>query len=624
MKHDPTKMSDSIEAITISNEETIGTVNIVAVGKNLWKVTTAFALKDNNKEAIPLRLNEIKREISRHFRHPENLLRYRQLRKKVIQANGNIQIEIEIERLAIPSGAPHIILEPMLSDSGEEYRNMICRVDLFPLDDCENQIDVQTLRERLTKIGIEERFVRWNILEDTIRRILDRQIPMHNVEIARGVLPSKGEDAVIDLKFPLRAEQGFTNEYLRARKVRRGDVLCHKIPPTLGDKSGATLQGQMLPPRMGWDVKMVAHQGTRLNPSGTEVLADVDGLVIAHRKETSIDVPYGRKILPCEISIQVEPLTVLSGKRREVLTTDAPIEVAGSLFENSRLISRSLIHIQGDVRRGSMIQASGDITIAGEVQEGAVTSDGCITADGEVTDSKITAKSNVRLAGPITGSDIRGCDIDLGVVQGSDIQAQRRVTVEVIGAGDEGRLSQINIGKNKYLREKIRQDANFNKSARQNLKRLYRLFDIASDHKLEPSEQARVLMRLLNKRKRESKAPYSSREVVALKQLLGSVPTLESLINEKTEEIARLEKQLTDCDDTKKLLIVRERVTARTILVMGDYHTEIEPTDSGIFVTIDDQGISVETLPDNLDSIEALITVFEQEEPAIPDPDRTD
>jgi len=624
MQHDPTKTSDSTEVITLSNVETIGTVNIVAIGRNLWKVTTAFAIKDSTKEAIPLKLKEIKQEISRHFQHPESLLRYRQLRKKVIQKDGSVQIEIEIERLAIPSGAPHIILEPMLSDCGEEFRNMICRVDLFPLDDRENQIEVDTVRERLAKTGIEERFVRWNVLEETIQNILDRLIPMHNVEIARGELPSKGEDAVIDLKFPLRARNGLTNEYMRARKVKRGDVLCRKTPPTLGNKPGSTLQGQILPPRMGWDVKLVAARGTRCNPAGTEVLADVDGLVIANRREKSIEVPYGRKIIPVEISIHVEPLTVLSGKRREILTTDSPIEVAGSLWSNSKLISRSLIHVQGDVHRGSMIQASGDITIAGGVTEGTLTSDGCITADGGVTESKITARGCVRLGGLISGSDVRGCDLDLGAVQGSDIQAQRRVTVEIIGAADDGRLSQINIGKNKYLREKIRQDANFNKSARQNLKRLCKLFDIESDHKLEPSEQARVLMRLLNKRKRQSNTPYTSREVEALKQLLGSVRTLESLITEKSAEIAHLENQLTEEDDTKKLLVVRERVTARTIVVMGDYHTEIEPTDSGIFVTTDDQGISVESLPDSLDAIEALITTFEQEEPTVPGFDQSD
>ena len=203
--------------------------------------------------------------------------------------------------------------------------------------------------------------------------------------------------------------------------------------------------------------------------------------------------------------------------------------------------------------------------------------------------------------------------IDLGNVQGSFIQAQRRVTVEVIGASAEGRSSKVNIGKNSYLKDKIRQNENFTKSAKKNLKRLCKLFQLNSEDKLEPSDQARVLMRLLNKRIVETKKPYSAKEVNALKQLLSSVSTLKALITEKSEEIKSLELQLMESDDSKKLFIVKERVTSKTTITIGDYQTEIEPTESGIFVTSDDQGISIESLPDDLESIETLLTAFEEE-----------
>jgi uncharacterized protein (DUF342 family) len=604
-----------------------GSISIVEAGKNLWHVTAAFSPKYNTKDAIPLKLREIKREISRRFQHPETLLRYRQLMKRQILDDGNIYIEIEIERLSTPAGPINVILEPMMSDTGEEYHDMSCKIDLFPADEDDSPISIDTVQSILSQKSIQHRFLQQKILRDSIRNILANQVPMHNIEIARGLLPSKGEDARLEFKFPTRPQRGMTNEYVQSRKVKCGDILCVKSPPTTGKSSGITVQGQKLPPRKGWDVRMAAEHGTSLTQDHTQIVAQINGLVTAARKEKSILLPEGRRIIPVEISFRVEPLWVVSGKQREVLTIDDPIEVAGSLSVNSHLISRNLVHVRGNVLRGSKIEASRDITIGGNIDHGSLTSDGSIMSDGVVRNSTVTAKGNVSLVGPVIESEISGSDIDLGNVQGSFIQAQRRVAVEVIGASAEGRLSKVNIGKNSYLKEKIRQNESFTKSAMKNLKRLYKLFDLDGEDKLEPSDLARVLMRLLNKRIVETKKPYSAKEVKALKQLLGSVLTLKALIAEKTEEVKSLEQQLTETDDSKKLLVVKERVTARTIVMMGDYKTELEPTDYGICVTSDNQGISVESLPDDLESIEELLSAFEDDQlevgsstNAVPDP----
>ena len=67
------------DVLVINDEEIAGPVNIEEAGKNLWHVTASFSPKDNTKDAIPLKLREIKKEISKRFQHPETLLRYRQL-----------------------------------------------------------------------------------------------------------------------------------------------------------------------------------------------------------------------------------------------------------------------------------------------------------------------------------------------------------------------------------------------------------------------------------------------------------------------------------------------------------------------------------------------------------------
>jgi uncharacterized protein (DUF342 family) len=593
-----------------NQSESSSVFQIVAIGKNRWKVETTLLPTEIGKDTIPRKLREIKKEISTRFGHSENLLKYRQLGRKEVLSDGRIHVEFDIERMPVPSGAPHLTLQSMVTDTGDEYTNMICLVDLFPLDKFEKSINVDVVARLIRDEGIDEDFVQWDTLENYIQRILETQIPIHNIEIARGKLPSRGKDAELEYTFPLQPERGLTEEYLKARKVKRGAILCTKKPPTTGDEPGFSLKGKELPPRRGWDVKLIAEKGTQLTADCTEVIAEIDGLVTAKRKEMPIFVPQGRKVVPVEIAFHVEPMLVLSGKHQKHLTTDEAVEVTGSLQKNSHVISRKEVHIRGNVNTGSQIEASSDITVSGNVQSGTLVSDGSITSGGEVNQSKVIAKEYVNLAGPVKNSTIQATDVDLGEVEGTDIQAGHRVTVGKIGTDPEGKSSQVNIGRKRFLQIKIADTQRFLHSATNNLNRLYKLFGQENLENLTPSERSRTLMRLLYERKQKREKPYSTSEVEALKQLLGSVSTLKRLKQEKQDEIQILKRQLEESDDSDQVFVVKEKVTAKTLVTIGDHRTELEPTDFGIYVTTDKQGISVQTLPKDLESIETLLDAF--------------
>jgi hypothetical protein len=83
------------------------------------------------------------------------------------------------------------------------------------------------------------------------------------------------------------------------------------------------------------------------------------------------------------------------------------------------------------------------------------------------------------------------------------------------------------------------------------------------------------------------------------------------MIQRKQEENEQLTHELKAADDTTKMFIVKERVTARTIVTIGEYQTSLEPTESGVCVRADGNGILVEALPESMESIESMLTAIE-------------
>ncbi len=601
---------DSPASVSTQSEESLQ-VQIISTGTDRWKISTCFSTNKDHKQVIPQKLVEIKKQISAQYHHPENLLQYKKLLKKEVRDDGKLYIEIVIERLPITTGAPQVTYKPLISNTGEEYSNMICLIDLYPLDKFDKQISTETVKQSIEKEGIDKKLVQWDLIEDSIKNVIDKQVPAHKLEIARGKLPSKGKDAELEFTFPLMPEEGQAQEYLEARKVKQGDILCTKSTPKTGKKTGYTVKGKPLPPCKGWDVKLVTKQGAVHSSDKSEIIAKIDGLVTAHRKEKSIIVPDGRIVVPQEITFQVDPMLVVKGDQCQNVTTDDAIEVVGSLKKNSNLISHSEVHVHVDVIDSSQIQASGAVTIGGMVRKGTVISDEEINTHGKVIDSKLTAKGKIFSTGPVTNSEIEGDVVELGKVEGSEIQAQSHVTVNQIGMSGDGKISQVKINRNRFLDHKIEDHQHFIDAANQNLERLYELFDTEKLNNLSPPEQTRIIMNMLRDRKKKGKKAYSVREVETLKQLLGSVPTLKRMIQKKREEIEQLSRQMEATDDSTKMFIVKERVTARTIVTIGEHQTELEPTEKGVCVRADDNGIFVEALPESLESIESMLTALE-------------
>jgi uncharacterized protein (DUF342 family) len=604
---------------TSENEMTriLDSFKIELVGPNRWNVCTTFKPKENQRDAIPLKLRKIKGEIARRFHHPEMLLKYAYLKKKEMLEDGNLYVEFEIERLPIPTGVPNLTFESILTDTGVKYDNMICFIDLFPNGADDTPITIDEIKQILENNNIAENLIQWEILTNRIATIQKTLIPLHKLEVARGTIPSKGKESKLIFTFPLKPNSGYSKDYLNARKVKQGAVLCTKTPPTIGDKPGVNIKGETLQPRKGWDILLVADSGTCISKDNLKITAESDGLVTARKKETALNLPEGRKIMTEKISFRVEALLVLTGKKPETLTTDAPIEVTGTLKTNSHLISRSEIHIQGNVEQNSQVEASGDITVGGDIDKGILISDSSILSEGVITESQITAQKDVNLSGPVVNSQIRGRIVELGEVTGTNIQARHRVMVSSIGSNKTGKLSQVNIGQKAFLKQRIEDNEHFIDSANKNLKRLYDLFGHENLESFTAPEREKILIRILHTRKTEGRKPYSASEVAALKQLLGSVATLKQIVQEKGEEIRTIQAQMDISDNSTKLFIVKNRVTAKTLVTIGDYQTELEPTESGVCVRSDERGISVENLPAELDSIESLLEAFEAKEGTI-------
>lgn len=604
----------SISNSPVSNlgqPEDLSPLQIVSIGKDRWRISTCFSTNKDHKQAIPEKLVEIKRQISAHYNHPENLLQYKKLLKKEMREDGSLCIEIVIERLPIPTGVPQLVLKPLVSDAGVEYSDMLCLVDLYPLDSFDKQTDLAMVKQILKKEGIEKRLIQWELVEDSIKQVIESQVPIFKLEVARGKFPSKGSDAKLDFSIPLKPEAGQAQKYLEDRKVNQGDILCRKTNPEMGKESGCSVKGKSLPARKGWDVTLIAKRGVTSSTDNTEISAAIDGLVTVHQKEKSLVIPGGRIVIPHEITFQVDPVKVIKGGRAKELTTEEAIEVAGSLKNNSHIISQSEVHVHANVTKDSQIQAGGGVTVGGKVLEGTIISDRDIFTQAAVIDSKLTAKGKVFSPGPVINSKIGGEVVDIGKVEGSEIQAQSQVTVNQIGMSSDGKVSEVKINRSRFLDQKIEENLHFIDTAEQNLGRLYKLFGTSNLNNLTPPERTRIIMNMLRVRKQKRKKPYTIKEVETLKQLLASAPTLTCMIQKKQEENEQITRELEAADDSTKVFIVRERVTARTIVSIGDYQTSLEPTESGVCVRADGTGIFVEALPESLETIDSMLTAIE-------------
>ncbi len=292
---------------------------------------------------------------------------------------GKMRRYIEDRESDTPLGARACFLV-----SDDKMRAFTC---VLPPEEGGEEITLDELQRARHYEGIDS-----GILEEKEQRIVQGRQYLRIIQIAQGIFPESGKDGMVTDRFkkcPLLTidvpEEGEVDFGVEApvQIVQKGAVLCN-IQPAVPGKDGVDVMGNVLPCESVDDALVLYGKNTSMSEDGRSLQADTDGVVFWDEDGWTV-----RRATVCEGAV-----------------SDKNLDIAGHLY------------INGDVREGARITATGDIVIMGEVCGARVDSkNGSIRViRGIKSDSQVRAKAQVQAS----------------VMSDSKVEAGEHVYAEVI------------------------------------------------------------------------------------------------------------------------------------------------------------------------------------------------
>lgn len=202
--------------------------------------------------------------------------------------------------------------------------------------------------------------VTYGVHSALIEQICARPRYDHEIKIAEGVAPRKGEDAKLLLKVrigekpkPQEREDGSVDfsKMGIVTEVVRGQILCERTPPTEGI-AGVNVLGKPVPAIKGFDKPIPSGANTAIMDEGRYLLAMLDG----------------------RVDLVADRITVSENME---INGDIDVKTGDVKFKGNILIS-------GNVRPGRKVEATGNIEIFGMIEGGTVIAGGDITVRGGI------------------------------------------------------------------------------------------------------------------------------------------------------------------------------------------------------------------------------------------------
>jgi hypothetical protein len=206
----------------------------------------------------------------------------------------------------------------------------------------------------IIRVAVASKKIIFGIDDSRIDQLARNPIYHTDLQIAEGKPPANGEDAVINTL--IRTEKDIRPKELPdgtvdykdlgiIQTVREGDVLCEKIPATMGEP-GMSVYGSVISAKPGKDIPLPAGKNTVPSEDNLKLLAACDG----HADIVS--------------------------KKIQVMNT---FTVPGCVSNSSGNINfLGNIIIEGNVLTGFTVHATGNVTINGTVEGAVVEADGNI------------------------------------------------------------------------------------------------------------------------------------------------------------------------------------------------------------------------------------------------------
>lgn len=279
---------------------------------------------------------------------------------------------------------------------------------------------------------VKDAGVTTNLDEDALRRLADRPEYLRLAVIAQGTPPVDGQDGYIEELFPrdntfvIKEKDNNTVDYKDLNwlhQVEKGGTICKIFPPVPG-VDGLRVTGEAAKARMGKDAFVPKGKNTSINEERTALIADIDGEVTFKNN-----------------AFQVEQILVISG---DIDNSTGNLEFIGDIIVN------------GDVRNGFTIKATGNITIKGMAESAQIVSGGniqvgagmngnsrgCLEAKGDIK-CKYLENCTVNAGGSVYSDSIVHCTVysndkvqvisGVGSIIGGSVTASNEIAANIVG-----------------------------------------------------------------------------------------------------------------------------------------------------------------------------------------------
>ena len=203
-------------------------------------------------------------------------------------------------------------------------------------------------------IALSEARVSFGLNNERIESIVDNLRYLEIVKVAEGIAPIDGIDGEVlerfqrEVTIKLKERADGTIDYRDLgwlQTTARGDTISEIVPP-VPPKDGTNVRGEPVSGITGTIAEPLIGEGVVLSQNGSELQASIDGVVLFRQD-----------------CFHVEPLLTIEGD-------------VDSGVGNLDLIGSVIIH--GDIRGGYSINATGNITVQGRVENASVKAGGSI------------------------------------------------------------------------------------------------------------------------------------------------------------------------------------------------------------------------------------------------------
>jgi len=355
--------------------------------------------------------------------------------------------------------------------------------------------------------------------------------------IASGIRPIQGQDAKLEFFFNtdhLKAggldEEGNIDFKERGEipHVEEGTVLAEKTPMAVS-KQGQNIHGDEVETLPGEDIPLRFGKGAKLSEDGLKILAEVrgypkyslSGVIFVHTEYTTggdVDYETGH------------------------IDYDGNVNIKGCIKSGFKVRGNDVKAIELD---GGIVEADGDVIVAGGINEGKIYSRGNVFAKF-IHNSEIFCMGNIQVGKEIVDSSLESggsCSIENGKLISSKVVAKMGVSARHIGT-EKTAPNMITVGQDLFFEKEIIKNKTKVRALKENVEKFQEKKARFKDQNLELQKQITKLAHIQDRSQIEQRELHTKMADPENKDAAGE---LKEQLTQLKNNAQNAEKNLDRC-----------------------------------------------------------------------------